>query len=48
VLCSRHLWAFQLADGACVDVPRLAAETFEVRVVGDQILVRVPEAEKDS
>ena len=44
VLCSRHLWAFQLSDGACIDVPRLSAETFEVRVDGDQILVRVPEA----
>lgn len=43
VLCSRHLWAFQLQDGRCVDVPRLAAETFEVRVEGDDILVRVPE-----
>lgn len=43
VLCCRHLWAFQLADGACVDVPRLAAETFEVRVDGDRVLVRVPQ-----
>ncbi len=43
VLCSRHLWAFRLADGACIDVPRLSAETFEVRVDGDQVLVRVPQ-----
>ena len=42
ILCSRHLWAFKLADGSCVDVPRLQAETFEVRVEGDQILVRIP------
>ncbi len=48
VLCSRHLWAFQLADGACVDVPRLAADTFEVRVEGGQILVRVPKPEDRS
>ncbi len=47
VLCSRHLWAFQLGDGTCVDVPRLAADTFEVRVEGEQILVRVPEAEPE-
>ena len=46
VLCSRHLWAFQLADGGCVDVPRLAADTFEVRIEGDQILVRMPEPEE--
>jgi nitrite reductase/ring-hydroxylating ferredoxin subunit len=43
VLCSRHLWAFQLADGACLDVPRLQADSFEVRVDGEQVLVRVPE-----
>ncbi len=43
VLCSRHLWAFQLADGVCIDVPRLSAETFEVRVDGDQVLVKVPQ-----
>lgn len=46
VLCSRHLWAFRLADGSCVDVPRLQAETFEVRIEGDQILVRVPKHDK--
>jgi nitrite reductase (NADH) small subunit/3-phenylpropionate/trans-cinnamate dioxygenase ferredoxin subunit len=48
VLCSRHLWAFQLGDGTCVDVPRLAAETFEIRLDGDQILVRVPPAPEES
>lgn len=48
VLCSRHLWAFQLEDGACVDVPRLQAETFEVRVEGEEILVRVPEKADES
>ncbi len=48
VLCSRHLWAFQLANGTCVDVPRLQVDTFEVRVEGEQILVRVPESEKRS
>ncbi|MHB8902365.1 MAG: Rieske (2Fe-2S) protein, partial [Thermoguttaceae bacterium] len=42
VLCCRHLWAFRLADGACLDVPRLAAQAFEVRVDGEQVLVRIP------
>lgn len=42
VVCSRHMWAFRLCDGRCVDVPTLKAETFEVRVEGDEIQVRLP------
>jgi nitrite reductase (NADH) small subunit/3-phenylpropionate/trans-cinnamate dioxygenase ferredoxin subunit len=41
VVCSRHMWAFRLADGVCVDVPSLKAETFEVRVVGEEIQVKL-------
>lgn len=41
VVCDRHLWAFKLADGSCVDVPALKAETFDVRVQGDEIQVRL-------
>jgi nitrite reductase (NADH) small subunit/3-phenylpropionate/trans-cinnamate dioxygenase ferredoxin subunit len=40
VICDRHLWAFRLTDGVCLDVSRLKAETFEVRVEGDEIQVR--------
>lgn len=47
VICDRHLWAFRLDDGSCPDVPTLKAETFEVRVEGEKILVRVPEVEGD-
>ena len=42
VVCLRHLWAFKLADGSCVDAPALKAETFEARVEGDEIQVCVP------
>ena len=42
VVCDRHLWAFRLSDGCCTDVPTLKAETFEVRVQGDAIQVRLP------
>lgn len=45
VICDRHLWAFRLADGTCPDVPTLKAESFEVRVQGDEIQVRVPTEE---
>lgn len=42
VICDRHLWAFNLRDGSCPDVPTLRAETFEVRIQGDEIQVRLP------
>jgi len=42
VICDRHLWAFRLDDGQSPDAPTLRAPTFEVRVVGDEIQVRVP------
>lgn len=43
VVCSRRMWAFNLSDGVCVDVPTLKAETIEVRVQGDEIQVRLAE-----
>ena len=42
VVCDRHLWAFRLDDGVCPDAPRLRAETFEIRVQGEQIQVLLP------
>ena len=45
VVCLRHLWAFRLSDGSCLDAPALKAETFEVRVEGDEIRVGLPREE---
>ena len=45
VVCLRHLWAFRLSDGQCLDAPALKAETFEVRVEGDEIWVGLPREE---
>jgi len=42
VVCRRHLWAFRLADGVSPDAPTLRATNFDVRVVGDEIQVRLP------
>jgi nitrite reductase (NADH) small subunit/3-phenylpropionate/trans-cinnamate dioxygenase ferredoxin subunit len=42
VLCNRHMWGFSVIDGSSPDVPTLKAETFEVRVVGDEIQVLLP------
>lgn len=45
VVCDRHLWAFRLSDGACIEAPALEAETFEVRLEADEIQVRLPAGE---
>ena len=42
VVCDRHLWAYRLSDGVCLEAPKLKAETFEVRIEGEQIQLRVP------
>jgi len=44
VVCNRHMWAFRLADGTSPDVPTLRATALEVRVIGEEIQVRVPKA----
>lgn len=40
VTCPWHAWRFRITDGKWADNPRLGVETFEVRVVADQIQVR--------
>ncbi len=40
VTCPWHAWRFCARDGKWADNPRLAVDTFEVRVQGDQIQVR--------
>jgi len=42
VVCNRHMWAFRLADGTSPDAPTLRATVYEVRVVGEEIQVRLP------
>jgi nitrite reductase (NADH) small subunit/3-phenylpropionate/trans-cinnamate dioxygenase ferredoxin subunit len=41
VTCPWHAWRFSVCDGKWADNPRLAVDTFEVRVVGDEIQVCV-------
>jgi nitrite reductase (NADH) small subunit len=43
VICCQHRWAFRLADGASPDSATLRAETFPVRVLGDDIQVELPD-----
>lgn len=40
VACPWHAWRFCVADGKWCDNPRLGVDTFEVRVVGDEIQVK--------
>jgi nitrite reductase (NADH) small subunit len=39
VTCPWHAWRFRVCDGTWCDNPRIKTDTFEVRVVGDEIQV---------
>ena len=43
VTCPWHAWRFKVCDGTWTDNPKLKVGNFEVRVVGDEIQVRVPD-----
>jgi nitrite reductase (NADH) small subunit/3-phenylpropionate/trans-cinnamate dioxygenase ferredoxin subunit len=42
VTCPWHAWRFSVCDGTWCDNPRIKIDAFEVRVVGDEIQVKVP------
>jgi nitrite reductase/ring-hydroxylating ferredoxin subunit len=41
VTCPWHAWRFRVSDGTWCDNPRIKTDAYEVRVVGDEIQVRV-------
>ena len=43
VTCPWHAWRFKIADGAWCDNPKLKIGAYEVRVIGDEIHVDLPE-----
>lgn len=43
VTCPWHAWRFRVCDGTWCDNPRLKVDTYEVRVDGDEIQVRLPD-----
>jgi nitrite reductase (NADH) small subunit/3-phenylpropionate/trans-cinnamate dioxygenase ferredoxin subunit len=43
VTCPWHAWRFSTCDGTWCDNPRLKVDTYEVRVEGDNIQVRLPD-----
>src|SRR5688500_17691834 len=42
VACPWHAWRFRVCDGTWCDNPRLKVAAYEVRVLVDEIQVRVP------
>ena len=42
VACPWHAWRFRVSDGTWCDNPKIKIDRFEVRVVGEEIQVRVP------
>ncbi len=43
VVCPWHAWRFCIADGAWCDNPSLKVATHQVRVVGEEIQVKIEE-----
>jgi len=43
VTCPWHAWRFCIRDGTWSDNPKIKTDTYEVRVAGDEIQVRVGE-----
>ena len=41
VTCPWHAWRFRLCDGTWQDSPKTKIDSFEVRVAGDEIQVRM-------
>ncbi len=47
VTCPWHAWRFRLCDGKWADNPRLGVDTFETRVVGEEVQVRIVDGEEE-
>jgi nitrite reductase/ring-hydroxylating ferredoxin subunit len=42
ITCPWHAWRFYVRDGRWCDNPKIKIDAFEVRIVGDEIQVKVP------
>ncbi|HEX2122138.1 MAG TPA: Rieske 2Fe-2S domain-containing protein [Thermoanaerobaculia bacterium] len=42
ITCPWHLWGFDVVSGVCPGNPEIGLVTFEVRVEGDSVQVRLP------
>tara|TARA_B100000029_G_scaffold428647_1_gene438651 strand:- start:391 stop:741 length:351 start_codon:yes stop_codon:yes gene_type:complete len=48
VACPWHAWRFSICDGTWCDSPTINIDSFEVRVEGDNIQVRVPDEQRQT
>lgn len=48
VACPWHAWRFDVHDGTWCDNRRIKIGSFDVRIVGDEIQVRVPDDKPDA
>ena len=48
VVCPWHGWRFRLADGKWADNPRLGVDTFETRVIGEEVQVLVSDPDNSA
>ena len=46
--CPWHAWRFSICDGTWCDSPTINIDSFEVRVEGDDIQVRVPDEQRQA
>jgi nitrite reductase (NADH) small subunit len=42
ITCPWHLWGFDVKTGLCAGNPEIAVASYELQIVGDRILVRLP------
>jgi nitrite reductase (NADH) small subunit/3-phenylpropionate/trans-cinnamate dioxygenase ferredoxin subunit len=43
VTCPWHAWRFRVTDGTWADNPRVKIPAYNVRVVGDDVQIEIPE-----
>ena len=48
VACPWHGWRFNVTDGAWADNPKIKTDVFEVKIVGDEIQVRIESDNRES
>ncbi|WP_347242735.1 Rieske (2Fe-2S) protein [Thermogutta sp.] len=48
VICPRHMWAFRLTDGQCLDVASLRARIYQVAIRDGWVYVKKPTDPEDT
>jgi nitrite reductase (NADH) small subunit/3-phenylpropionate/trans-cinnamate dioxygenase ferredoxin subunit len=43
VACPWHAWQFDLKDGCWVDNPKIKAEVYPIKVVGENLVIELPD-----